>query len=213
MMAPPTHGQPSLVSSSTTQYPEQTHTMYGTSDPACTWLYKDVAVISAGLSLFLINGFFVTVSPGPMPQQYAHPSATLHPHPQHPQPSATPTGQGQQGGPPQHGGPPSHPAASPVQHQQHQQAAAGQYRCLDCGLDICQWNAGVLYLIILFLFACCSSSSPGPPPGQPASSAADVLSSGPYTPLYDPRPQPSVSPGIIPLCPADSLYPPTASAA
>uniref|UniRef100_A0A8C4HR31 LsmAD domain-containing protein n=1 Tax=Dicentrarchus labrax TaxID=13489 RepID=A0A8C4HR31_DICLA len=90
MMAPPTHGQPSLVSSSTTQYPEQTHTMY--------------------------------VSPGPMPQQYPHPSATLHPHPQHPQPSATPTGQGQQGGPPQHGGPPSHPAASPVQHQQHQQA-------------------------------------------------------------------------------------------
>uniref|UniRef100_A0A672IXU8 Sm domain-containing protein n=1 Tax=Salarias fasciatus TaxID=181472 RepID=A0A672IXU8_SALFA len=96
MMAPPTHGQPSLVSSSTTQYPEQTHTMYGTSD----------------------------MSPGPMPQQYPHPSATLHPHPQHPQPSATPTGQGQQGGPPQHGGPPSHPAASPVQHPQHQQAAA-----------------------------------------------------------------------------------------
>uniref|UniRef100_A0A7N6AJ23 Sm domain-containing protein n=1 Tax=Anabas testudineus TaxID=64144 RepID=A0A7N6AJ23_ANATE len=92
MMAPPTHGQPSLVSSSTTQYPEQTHTMY--------------------------------VSPGPMPQQYPHHSATLHPHPQHPQPSATPTGQAQQGGPPQHGGPPSHPAASPVQHPQHQQAAA-----------------------------------------------------------------------------------------
>ncbi|XP_071339423.1 ataxin-2 isoform X8 [Trachinotus anak] len=92
MMAPPTHGQPSLVSSSTTQYQEQTHTMY--------------------------------VSPGPMPQQYPHPSATLHPHPQHPQPSATPTGQAQQGGPPQHGGPPSHPAASPVQHPQHPQAAA-----------------------------------------------------------------------------------------
>uniref|UniRef100_A0A8D0AJ13 Ataxin 2 n=1 Tax=Sander lucioperca TaxID=283035 RepID=A0A8D0AJ13_SANLU len=89
MMAPPTHGQPTLVSSSTTQYPEQTHTMY--------------------------------VSQGPMPQQYPHPSATLHPHPQHPQPSATPTGQGQQGGPQQHGGPPNHPAASPVQHQQHQQ--------------------------------------------------------------------------------------------
>ncbi|XP_069379629.1 ataxin-2 isoform X12 [Paralichthys olivaceus] len=91
MMGPPTHGQPSLVSSSTTQYPEQTHTMY--------------------------------VSQGPM-QQYTHPSATLHPHPQHPQPSATPTGQGQQGGPPQHGGPPNHPAASPVQHPQHPQAAA-----------------------------------------------------------------------------------------
>ncbi|XP_040011930.1 ataxin-2 isoform X8 [Xiphias gladius] len=92
MMAPPTHGQPSLVSSSTTQYPEQTHTMY--------------------------------VSQGPMPQQYPHPSATLHPHPQHPQPSATPTGQAQQGGPPQHGGPPSHPAASPVQHPQAAAAAA-----------------------------------------------------------------------------------------
>ncbi|XP_058493290.1 ataxin-2 isoform X14 [Solea solea] len=93
MMAPPTHGQPGLVSSSTTQYPEQTHTMY--------------------------------VSPGPMPQQYPHPTATLHHHPQHPQPSATPTGQGQQGGPQQHGGPPNHPAASPVQHPQHPQAAAG----------------------------------------------------------------------------------------
>ncbi|XP_038164033.1 ataxin-2 isoform X6 [Cyprinodon tularosa] len=92
MMGPPTHGQPGLVSSSTPQYAEQTHTMY--------------------------------VSQGPMPQQYAHPNATLHPHPQHPQPSATPTGQAQQGGPPQHGGPPSHPAASPVQHSQHQQAAA-----------------------------------------------------------------------------------------
>uniref|UniRef100_A0A8C2ZF41 Ataxin 2 n=1 Tax=Cyclopterus lumpus TaxID=8103 RepID=A0A8C2ZF41_CYCLU len=90
MMAPPTHGQPTLVSSSTTQYPEQTHTMY--------------------------------VSQGPMPQQYPHPNATLHPHPQHPQPSATPTGQGQQVGQQQHGGPPNHPAASPVQHQQHQQA-------------------------------------------------------------------------------------------
>uniref|UniRef100_A0A3Q0R8Y5 Ataxin 2 n=1 Tax=Amphilophus citrinellus TaxID=61819 RepID=A0A3Q0R8Y5_AMPCI len=99
MMAPPTHGQPSLVSSSTTQYQEQTHTMYVTP---------------------------VSVSPGPMPQQYPHPSATLHPHPQHPQPSATPTGQAQQGGPPQHGGPPSHPAASPVQHPQHPQAAAAE---------------------------------------------------------------------------------------
>uniref|UniRef100_A0A8D0ACK1 Ataxin 2 n=1 Tax=Sander lucioperca TaxID=283035 RepID=A0A8D0ACK1_SANLU len=96
MMAPPTHGQPTLVSSSTTQYPEQTHTMYGTSA-------------------------YHLLSQGPMPQQYPHPSATLHPHPQHPQPSATPTGQGQQGGPQQHGGPPNHPAASPVQHQQHQQ--------------------------------------------------------------------------------------------
>ncbi|XP_034781221.2 ataxin-2-like isoform X4 [Acipenser ruthenus] len=88
MMAPPTHGQPGLVSSSTTQYgaAEQTHTMY--------------------------------VSQGPIPQQYTHPNATLHHHPQHPQPSATPTGQ-QQG---QHAG--SHPAPSPVQHAQHQAAQA-----------------------------------------------------------------------------------------
>ncbi|XP_012677642.1 ataxin-2 isoform X8 [Clupea harengus] len=58
------------------------------------------------------------VSAAPIPQQYQHPNATLHAHPQHPQPSATPTGQGQQGG--QHGG--NHPAPSPVQHQhtQHQ---------------------------------------------------------------------------------------------
>ncbi|KAG7489692.1 hypothetical protein JOB18_018082 [Solea senegalensis] len=33
MMAPPTHGQPGLVSSSTTQYPEQTHTMYVSPGP------------------------------------------------------------------------------------------------------------------------------------------------------------------------------------
>uniref|UniRef100_V9K926 Ataxin-2 n=1 Tax=Callorhinchus milii TaxID=7868 RepID=V9K926_CALMI len=67
MMAPPGHGQPGMVQSSTPQYAtaEQTHTMY--------------------------------VSPGPIHQQYApHPTATLHPHPSHPQPSATPTGQQQQ---------------------------------------------------------------------------------------------------------------------
>ncbi|XP_014028028.1 ataxin-2 isoform X5 [Salmo salar] len=83
MMAPPTHGHPGQLVSSTTQYGEQTHTMY--------------------------------VSQGPMPQQYAHPNTTLHP-----QPSATPTGQSQQGV--QHGG--NHPAPSPV--QQHQAAAAAQ---------------------------------------------------------------------------------------
>lgn len=88
MINPPGHAQPSLVSSSTTQYGEQMHTMYA--------------------------------SPTPIPQQFSHPSSTLHPHPQHPQPSATPTGQLQQGN--QHGG--SHPAPSPVQHSQHQAAAA-----------------------------------------------------------------------------------------
>ncbi|XP_061116059.1 ataxin-2 isoform X4 [Conger conger] len=98
MMAPPTHGQPSLVSSSTTQYGEQTHTMY-----ACN------------------RRVVFAVSPGPIPQQYTHPNATLHPHPQHPQPSATPTGQQQPQG--QHTG--NHPPApSPVQHAQHQAAQA-----------------------------------------------------------------------------------------
>ncbi|XP_069070949.1 ataxin-2 isoform X11 [Pleurodeles waltl] len=65
MMAPPTHAQPGLVSSSGTQYGthEQTHAMY--------------------------------VSTGPLTQQYAHANATLHQHPPHPQPSATPTGQQQ----------------------------------------------------------------------------------------------------------------------
>lgn len=92
----------------------------------------------------------VTVSPGPMPQQYPHPSATLHPHPQHPQPSATPTGQAQQGGPPQHGGPPSHPAASPVQHQQHQQAAAGE------GIQV--WKMGISCLRHLLIHPKTSSN-------------------------------------------------------
>uniref|UniRef100_A0A672SYP6 Ataxin-2-like n=1 Tax=Sinocyclocheilus grahami TaxID=75366 RepID=A0A672SYP6_SINGR len=91
MITPPGHAQPSLVSSST-QYGEQTHTMYGKN----------------------------SLSPTPIPQQFSHPSSTLHHHPQHPQPSATPTGQPQQGT--QHGG--SHPAPSPVQHPQHQAAAA-----------------------------------------------------------------------------------------
>jgi hypothetical protein len=65
MIAPPTHAQPGLVSSSAAQYGahEQTHAMY--------------------------------VSTGSLAQQYAHPSAPLHPHPPHPQPSATPTGQQQ----------------------------------------------------------------------------------------------------------------------
>ncbi len=88
------------------------------------------------LSILTDTDSCLSVSPGPMPQQYPHPSATLHPHPQHPQPSATPTGQGQQGGPPQHGGPPSHPAASPVQHPQHQQAAAGEQAVKSC-FDTC----------------------------------------------------------------------------
>nr|DBA23211.1 TPA: hypothetical protein GDO54_014147 [Pyxicephalus adspersus] len=65
MMAPPSHAQAGLVSSSGAQYgaPEQTHAMY--------------------------------VSTNSLAQQYAHANAALHPHPPHPQPSATPTGQQQ----------------------------------------------------------------------------------------------------------------------
>ncbi|KAG8456127.1 hypothetical protein GDO86_002068 [Hymenochirus boettgeri] len=70
MMAPPSHAQAGLVSSSAAQYgaADQTHAMY--------------------------------VSTSSLAQQYAHANPALHPHPPHPQPSATPTGQqqGQHGG-------------------------------------------------------------------------------------------------------------------
>ncbi|XP_077318144.1 ataxin-2 isoform X7 [Lithobates pipiens] len=99
MMAPPAHAhaQASLVSSSGAQYGAPEQT------------------------------HAMYVSTNSLAQQYAHPSAALHPHPPHPQPSATPTGQQQS----QHGG--SHPAPSPVQHilpkgfwlpQHHQHQAA-----------------------------------------------------------------------------------------
>ncbi|XP_069070948.1 ataxin-2 isoform X10 [Pleurodeles waltl] len=106
MMAPPTHAQPGLVSSSGTQYGthEQTHAMY-----ACPKIPNSKETGSS---------FYFAISTGPLTQQYAHANATLHQHPPHPQPSATPTGQQQS----QHGG--SHPAPSPVQHHQHQAAQA-----------------------------------------------------------------------------------------
>ncbi|XP_055002584.1 ataxin-2 isoform X14 [Sorex araneus] len=106
MMAPPTHAQPGLVSSSATQYGahEQTHAMY-----ACPKLPYNKETSPS---------FYFAISTGSLAQQYAHPNATLHPHPPHPQPSATPTGQQ----PNQHSG--SHPAPSPVQHHQHQAAQA-----------------------------------------------------------------------------------------
>ncbi|MEE6503902.1 hypothetical protein FKM82_005009 [Ascaphus truei] len=112
MMAPQTHAQAGLVSSSATQYgaPEQTHAMY-----ACPKMPNNKESAPS---------FYFAISTGSLAQQYAHQNAALHaPHP-HPQPSATPTGQ-QQG---QHGG--SHPAPSPVQfsplqqHHQHQAAQA-----------------------------------------------------------------------------------------
>ncbi|XP_073806977.1 ataxin-2 isoform X19 [Danio rerio] len=127
MITPPTHAQPSLVSSSTTQYGEQTHTMY--------------------------------VSQTPIPQQFPHPSSTLHPHPQHPQPSATPTGQPQQGT--QHGG--SHPAPSPVQHQQHQAAAAAAAQAIHLGNPQQQQMYSALA-------ATPPSMTPGPNPQSPQAS-------------------------------------------
>ncbi|XP_031804449.1 ataxin-2 isoform X8 [Sarcophilus harrisii] len=106
MMAPPTHAQPGLVSSTAAQYGahEQTHAMY-----ACPKLPYNK---ETGPS------FYFAISTGSLAQQYAHPNATLHPHTPHPQPSATPTGQQQN----QHSG--SHTAPSPVQHHQHQAAQA-----------------------------------------------------------------------------------------
>ncbi|XP_073806986.1 ataxin-2 isoform X27 [Danio rerio] len=119
MITPPTHAQPSLVSSSTTQYVSQT----------------------------------------PIPQQFPHPSSTLHPHPQHPQPSATPTGQPQQGT--QHGG--SHPAPSPVQHQQHQAAAAAAAQAIHLGNPQQQQMYSALA-------ATPPSMTPGPNPQSPQAS-------------------------------------------
>lgn len=59
MMAPPTHGQPSLVSSSTTQYPEQTHTMYGTSvHHLCLFIYECVVCRQCSAYHFITFLFF-----------------------------------------------------------------------------------------------------------------------------------------------------------
>ncbi|XP_026581176.1 ataxin-2-like [Pseudonaja textilis] len=79
----------------------------------CVCVHVCVCLFPTALSLSLCP-----VSTGSLAQQYAHPSATLHPHSPHPQPSATPTGQQQT----QHGG--NHPAPSPVQAHQHQAAQA-----------------------------------------------------------------------------------------
>ena len=72
-----------------------------------------------------------------------------------------------------------------------------------------------MFSMKLCVFSACPScsSSPGPPHGQPVSTAADVLRLGPHAPLHDPRAQPSVPPGLVPLCPADGLHPPAAGAA
>ncbi|XP_072290038.1 ataxin-2 isoform X6 [Eucyclogobius newberryi] len=154
MMAPPTHGQPS-----SSQYPEQTHTMYDHN----LNVVRSVRHVWTPSCVYggVINE--TPVSPGPMPQQYTHHSATLHPHPQHPQPSATPTGQGQQGGPPQHSGPPNHPAASPVQHPQAAAAAAAA----QAALHLANQPQQQMYSA---LAATPPSMTPGPNPQSPQAS-------------------------------------------
>lgn len=82
------------------------------------WPIHEQFILAQFYHMLTAGTLCVSVSAAPIPQQFSHPSSTLHPHPQHPQPSATPTGQPQQGT--QHGG--SHPAPSPVQHPQHQAA-------------------------------------------------------------------------------------------
>ncbi|TRY88021.1 hypothetical protein DNTS_028273 [Danionella cerebrum] len=124
MITPAGHAQASLVSTSTTQYGEQAHTMY--------------------------------VSAAPIPQQFPHPGSTLHPHPQHPQPSATPTGQPQQGA--QHGG--SHAAPSPVQHQ----AAAAAAQAIHLG------NHQQQQQMYSALAPTPPSMTPGPNPQSPQAS-------------------------------------------
>uniref|UniRef100_A0A3Q4BEA8 Sm domain-containing protein n=1 Tax=Mola mola TaxID=94237 RepID=A0A3Q4BEA8_MOLML len=85
MMAPHTHGQPSLVSSSTTQYPEQTHTMYGTAAAAAQALH----MANQPPQQQMYSALAPTppsMTPGPNPQspQASFPSAqqTVYIHPQ-----------------------------------------------------------------------------------------------------------------------------------
>ncbi|KAG7489688.1 hypothetical protein JOB18_018082 [Solea senegalensis] len=97
MMAPPTHGQPGLVSSSTTQYPEQTHTMYVSPGPMPQQYPHPTA----------------TLHPHP---QHPQPSAT-------PTGQGQQGGPPQHGGPPNH--PAASPVQHP-QHPQAAAAAAAQ---------------------------------------------------------------------------------------
>ncbi|XP_060894671.1 ataxin-2 isoform X11 [Labrus mixtus] len=83
MMAPPTHGQPSLVSSSTTQYPEQTHTMYAAAAAQALHLANQAPQQQMYSTLAPTPP---SMTPGPNPQspQASFPSAqqTVYIHPQ-----------------------------------------------------------------------------------------------------------------------------------
>ncbi|KAG7489683.1 hypothetical protein JOB18_018082 [Solea senegalensis] len=98
MMAPPTHGQPGLVSSSTTQYPEQTHTMYVSPGPMPQQYPHPTA----------------TLHPHP---QHPQPSAT-------PTGQGQQGGPPQHGGPPNH--PAASPVQHPQHPQAAAAAAAAQ---------------------------------------------------------------------------------------
>uniref|UniRef100_A0A3B3HFD7 Ataxin 2 n=1 Tax=Oryzias latipes TaxID=8090 RepID=A0A3B3HFD7_ORYLA len=86
MMAPPTHGQPSLVSSSTTQYHEQTHTMYGAAAAAAAQALHMASQPPQQQMYSALAATPPSMTPGPNPQspQASFPSAqqAVYIHPQ-----------------------------------------------------------------------------------------------------------------------------------
>ncbi|XP_019742943.1 ataxin-2 isoform X11 [Hippocampus comes] len=92
MMAPHAHGQPSLVSSSTTQYPEQTHTMYVSPGPMPQQYPHPSATLHPHPQHPQPSATPTGQGQQGGPPQHggppAHPAASPVQHPQHPQAAA-----------------------------------------------------------------------------------------------------------------------------